>query len=200
MSRLFSSFTSPYARKVRVIAALLHHELELVDGSAHRAELLALNPLGKVPTLVLSDGTVLYDSVVIVDHLLRLVGDTALVPAETSSLVKRWEALADGMCDLLIPAVMERRKSPERRDEQWIAAQLARVSDVLGRIEVELAGRHFAVGSTLTLADVALVAAFDYVRLREAALLEQRPALVSYAAALAAEYAVFPQTAQQVTP
>lgn len=196
MSRLYSSFTSPYASKVRMVAALLGHPLELLDGHAERAALLAVNPLGKVPTLLLDDGTAVFDSVVIVETLLAQHGDERLVPPALRLAVRRWEAIADGVCDLLIPAIMERRKPDGARDDASVTAALARVRAVLERVDAETGSRAPLLGEQLTLADLAWLSALGYVKLRAPELLSGLAGLAAFTTAtLAAE----PQLAE-LTP
>jgi glutathione S-transferase len=111
---------SPFVRKVMVAA----HEL----GVAERLEivrtvvamtrpahaLLAENPLGKIPTLVLGDGTALYDSLVIVEYLDSLAGGGQLIPREGPARVTelRRHALANGFLDLLVLWRNERERTP----------------------------------------------------------------------------------------
>ncbi|MEQ1668319.1 MAG: glutathione S-transferase N-terminal domain-containing protein, partial [Sulfuriferula sp.] len=69
--KLIASLTSPYARKVRIVLAEKHIECELQidvpwDADSHVPD---FNPLGKIPVLLLDDGTALYDSRVIVEYL-----------------------------------------------------------------------------------------------------------------------------------
>src|SRR5271167_3371601 len=82
---LRSSPASPFARKVRLAAAILglSDEIEVVaaDTSNPDAELLRENPLGKIPTLVLDDGRSLYDSAVILEFLDARAGGSRLIPA-----------------------------------------------------------------------------------------------------------------------
>ncbi len=104
--KLFCSMTSPYARKLRVLALELGIALSIVETSVldDPADLLAVNPLGKVPALVLDDGTAIVDSPVIAAFLLRLVPDQMLLPADGAA---HWqgltsEAIADGILDAAI--------------------------------------------------------------------------------------------------
>lgn len=108
--RLHWSPRSPFVRKVMVAA----HELGLADRiatersvvamAAPNAAVMADNPLGKIPTLLLEDGTALYDSLVICEYLDSLAGGPTLFPPEEEA---RWtelrrHALADGLLDILI--------------------------------------------------------------------------------------------------
>jgi glutathione S-transferase len=118
MMKLHWSPRSPFVRKVMVAA----HELGLADrietvrtvASAENPPrgLLPDNPLAKIPTLVLEDGTVLYDSLVIVEYLDSLAGGGRLIPAAGPArfLELRRHALANGFLDMLILWRAERAK------------------------------------------------------------------------------------------
>lgn len=113
--KLYCSMTSPYARKVRIaIEELGLGELVeevVVDPHASPAELLAANPLSKVPTLVTDRGEALPDSQLILDYL----GHRKSGLATLSRGAKRWEVLrrsqiADGVIDAAVSIVMEKRR------------------------------------------------------------------------------------------
>ena len=101
--KLLYSLTSPYARKVRIVAAEKRIAVDLVEVVLADPDcpVQQYNPLGKIPVLVLDDGDSLYDSSVIVDYLDQRTPVSHLVPQDTKSKfqVKRWESLADGVCD-----------------------------------------------------------------------------------------------------
>ncbi len=119
MMKLHWSPRSPFVRKVMVAA----HELGLVDRiqtvrtvvamQKPARELLPENPLGKIPTLVLADGTVLYDSQVIIEYFDDLAGGGRLIPASGRARFTelRRHALATGFLDLLILWRNERDKA-----------------------------------------------------------------------------------------
>ena len=100
---------SPYVRKVMVCAHELGlvPQLKLVRSVAAmlqpNPEIMAVNPLSKIPTLVREDGSVLFDSVVICEYLNALAGGT-LFPAEGEPRWQalRWHAFGDGLLDALI--------------------------------------------------------------------------------------------------
>jgi len=110
MMKLHWSPRSPFVRKVMVAA----HELGLADriGTVRTVvamvkparELLPENPLGKIPTLVLADGTILYDSLVIIEYLDSLAGGGRMIPASGPARFTelRRHALANGFLDMLI--------------------------------------------------------------------------------------------------
>ena len=117
---LYWSSRSPFARKVMVVV----HELGLADqirtervvvsALKPNTQVMVLNPLAKLPTLVLDDGTAMFDSTVICEYLASLASARALYPA---SGPQRWTALkrqslADGLLDTLLMWLMERAKEP----------------------------------------------------------------------------------------
>src|SRR5262245_25698039 len=110
MLTLISSPTSPYARKVRIVLAEKKIEYRLVEISPWTEDFAvhAYGPLGKVPVLMLDDGTALYDSRVIVEYLDSITPVSHLIPESSPQrlVVKRWEALADGVCDALLAIVI----------------------------------------------------------------------------------------------
>lgn len=112
MLTLYHSLTSPYARKVRSVLLekrIAFEGVNVADAGRSAAE---HNPLGKVPTLVLGDGTVLFDSRVIVEALDAMYPEPRLIPSEprARAIVRHWEALGDGICDVLIPVVLDSRR------------------------------------------------------------------------------------------
>src|SRR3970040_385330 len=101
--KLLASPLSPYTRKVRSVLAekRIDCELEMVDLAPIDNPVNAHNPLGKIPTLVLDDGTALYDSRVIVEFLDHASPIARLIPEDNRErvAVRCWEALADGVLD-----------------------------------------------------------------------------------------------------
>ncbi len=109
MMKLHWSPKSPYVRKVMICA----HELQLLDRLELVRTVAAMlqpndvlmqdNPLSKIPTLVLADGTVLFDSIVICEYLNELAGGP-LFPSQGLAKWRalRWHALGDGALDALI--------------------------------------------------------------------------------------------------
>ena len=87
--KLLASLASPYTRKVRVvlIEKKIECELELVDVQPVENAVNAHNPLGKIPTLVLDDGTPLYDSRVIVEFLENVSPISRLIPDDNRDRV-----------------------------------------------------------------------------------------------------------------
>lgn len=125
--KLLHAPTSPYSAKVRMAAlyAGIDLEFEAIDTAANPAELLAANPLGKIPVLITDDGDAIYDSRVITQYLHRVSGNK-LFPRNAAKRLEaeRLEVLADGICDSLLLMVYERRHRPEEKVHQpWLDRQ-----------------------------------------------------------------------------
>jgi glutathione S-transferase len=169
--KLLYSVTSPYARKVRIVAAEKKLELEVVtsDPWVANPELIAANPLGKVPALITDDGGSLFDSRVIVEYLDGLSPVQRLIP-ETSRdriAVKRWEALADGLLDAALTARLESMRPDQNESSaKQIARQREKIGASLAEMTRELGENDFCVGNSLTLADIATGCACGYLLLR----------------------------------
>jgi glutathione S-transferase len=124
--KLHWSPRSPFVRKVMVcahelgIAARIETLYTLVSMRKSNPEMLRVNPLGRIPALVLDDGSVLYDSVVICEYLDVTFGDHLLFPRDGA---KRWDALrrhalADGLLETLVLWRDERtRRDPQQSPE-----------------------------------------------------------------------------------
>ncbi len=87
------------------------------------------NPLGKVPALCLDDGRVVYDSKVIVEYLETLGRPPQLIPADPRLRIahKQIEALADGVCDAAVLAVLERSRPGDLQSGDWIGRQTRKI-------------------------------------------------------------------------
>lgn len=138
MAVIFYSPASPYSAKVRMaaVACGIAVESKTVDTNAEPAELLAANPLGKIPAMVTDDGEGIFDSRVIMQYLNRLSGST-LFPrnAQKRLEAERLEALADGICDCLLAHVYERRFRPEDMVYQpWLDKQWSKVVRALDEL------------------------------------------------------------------
>jgi glutathione S-transferase len=138
---LRSSPASPFGRKVKLAAIELGlmERIEIVpaDTNDPAEALRQQNPLGKIPTLVLEDGTTLFDSRVIVDYLDHLSGGKLIPAGETRFAQLRLQALADGICDAALLKVYEGRFRPEEgRNANWVAHQDGKVARGLQALEV----------------------------------------------------------------
>lgn len=165
---LRSSPASPFGRKVKMAALELglmdRIEIVVADTSDPAESLRQQNPLGKIPTLVLEDGTTLFDSRVIVDYLDDLSGGGKIIPAGTARFAQlRLQALADGICDAALLQVYEGRFRPEeRRDANWLAHQDGKVTRALATLEANPP----ALKDRPRIGEIALACALGYLDLR----------------------------------
>lgn len=155
---LHSSALSPFGRKVKLA---LHHlgrmaDVTVVTTDTMNAEdpIRRRNPLGKIPALVLADGTVVYDSRVILDVLDGEAGGDALVPREANARIAALtlQSLADGIMDALILQRYEVMFRDEgARSEKWLVHQRGKVERAMAALEVAPPPAEINVG-TITLA------------------------------------------------
>jgi len=169
--KLIGSVTSPYVRKVRVVLAekKLDYVFELENVWSPDTKISASNPLGKVPCLVMEDGSAMYDSRVIAEYLDTLTPVCKLLPANSRDRanVKVWEALADGVADAAVLAYLERTQRPaELQSPAWIERQMGKVRAGLQVMSDNLGEQPFCMGIHYTLADVAVGCMLGWLLLR----------------------------------
>ena len=168
--KLLYTANSPYARKVRIVAIEKHIELTLQEVvlGASDSPVKQYNPLGKVPVLVLDDDEALYDSRVIVEYLDHRTPVSKLVPNESSARISviRWEALADGICDAAVAAMLEGRKPEAQQSQANIDKQMSKVAAGLEKLNADIAKKKWCVNETFSLADIALGCMLGYIDLR----------------------------------
>ena len=169
--KLIGSNTSPYVRKVRVVMAekKLDYSFELDNVWSAETQVPRSNPLGKVPCLVMEDGSALFDSRVIAEYLDTLTPVCKLLPpnGRDRADVKVWEALADGVLDAAILARLEKTlRPPEQQSPEWIARQLGKVHAGLGVMAEKLGEQPFCMGKSYTLADVAVGCTLGWLAFR----------------------------------
>lgn len=171
--KLFYSPMSPYVRKV--VVAL--HELDKTDQvelleiatTAFQSDtnLIASNPLGKIPALIREDGVTLYDSRVICAFL-NDTFDGTLYPTGK----RRWETLAleatgDGIMDCAVSMAYETRLRPEsEQSPQWIEAQWAKIARALSVLNTRWMS-HLA--GPVDMGQIAVASALSYVEFRHGA-------------------------------
>lgn len=168
--KLIGSHTSPYTRKVRIVLAEKKIEYDFVVESPWTPgnKVADYNPLGKIPVLVLDDDTALFDSRVIVEYIDNVTPNNKLFPAPNRERieVKRWEALADGLCDAAVAALLEGKRPTNEQSADWIERQLAKVKRALAFMSEELDDKSFCMGTHISMADLALGTALGYLNFR----------------------------------
>jgi glutathione S-transferase len=142
MLTLRNSPASPFVRKVRIAAAVLGLEreitIEAADTMSPSDTVRQQNPLGKIPALVLEDGTVLFDSRVILEYLDYRAGGGRIVPTDPTArfAALRLQALADGLMDASILLIYEGRWRPtEKHEQKWVEHQAGKVARALAALE-----------------------------------------------------------------
>ncbi len=172
--KIFHSPASPFVRKCLVAAEELglRNRIELVAASAspvnRDSNVVAQNPLGKIPTLVTDQGVALYDSRVICEYLNGL-GDGRLIPrsGEARLNVLTEQALADGIMDAAVLLRYETALRPEAlRWSEWTAGQQAKVTSGLEALEARAAD----FGDRVDVGTIAFACALGYLDFRFASL------------------------------
>jgi glutathione S-transferase len=166
--QLYYAAASPFARKVRVLVrekGLADRVEETsVNPFADPEDLYAVNPLGKIPALVLSDGTALFDSPVICEYLDTISGAPRFLPKEGERRwqVLRMQALADGIMDCAVAMIYEIRRPESLRSADW---QQRRQSGILRSIRL-LDGNLSLLSGATNLGSIAVACALGYLDFR----------------------------------
>lgn len=168
--KLIGSHTSPFARKVRIVLAekKIEYEFQIDSPWLESSKVPSINPLGKIPVLVLDDETPLFDSRVIVEYIDNVTPNNKLFPAPNRERteVKRWEALADGICDAAATAYLEAKRPAGEKSDAWVQRQLAKVTRSLEFMAEELGDKPFCMGTHFSMADIAVGTALGYLGFR----------------------------------
>jgi glutathione S-transferase len=169
--KLLSSPASPYTRKVRIVLTekKIECELETVDVAPAENRVNRHNPLGKIPTLLLDDGTALYDSRVIVEFLDGKSPGSRLIPEELRDrvAVRRWEALADGVLDAGLLVRYEAMRDANERSKAWSDKQLARIKRGMALMAADLGERPWCHAERYSLADIAVGCCLGWLNFRK---------------------------------
>ncbi len=151
--KLFYSPASPFARKVLAcaIAREIDGQIELVPTNPHASppDLLAANPLSKVPCLITEDGVALFDSPVICEYLDAVDGALPLFPRAAGA---RWralklQALADGIMDAAVARRGEQQRPVEAARDAFMARQKAAVDRGVAALEAEPPHQALDIGA-----------------------------------------------------
>jgi glutathione S-transferase len=174
--KLYWSSRSPFVRKVMVaaheldIAGTITSERVVVSAVKPNTDVMAHNPLAKLPTLILDDGTALYDSRVICEYLASLKPQPRLFPANGP---ERWAALrqqarADGLLDTLIVWLMERAKPAEQQQAALIEGSRMKLRAVLDAMEKDAGAKDVSgLGRThMDIGHIATGVALSYLDFR----------------------------------
>jgi len=168
--KLVGSFTSPFVRKVRIVLSekRIVYDFDVDIPWESDTRVAEHNPLGKVPILIMDDGTTLYDSRVIVDYLDSANPVSRLMPEfnRERSMVKRWEALADGISDAATTIFLERKRPESLQSTEWISRQQKKAMLGLEVAARDLGDKKWCEGNVYTLADISLGCTLGYLSFR----------------------------------
>lgn len=185
--QLLYAATSPFVRKVVVLAAEtgLAGNIERIDANPWDPEgnVPQVNPLGKVPALILDDGRVLMDSKLICEYLDSLHDGPKMYPEQGP---ERWEALrlaglAEGALEAALAAVIEKLRRPEDYVwSGWVDRQTGKIGAALDQLEGEAQAERFA--GDIDIAQITLGCTLGYIdfRLGDLRWRDTRPGLASW--------------------
>jgi glutathione S-transferase len=163
--KLLYTKRSPYARKVRILAAEKNIELDYVDEDlTSKSELLLVsNPVGKIPTLICDDHTAICDSPLICEYLDALQPQPRFIPEDFAKRlsVLNTAAIADGLTDITLAVYMEKVRHPQDFNQKFIDAQVVAIERLLASFEEQVEDlKSWHLGS------VGVVCALGYLQFR----------------------------------
>jgi glutathione S-transferase len=189
--QLFFSPSSPYVRKVRVVAHELglDKRIELVPTDPYDPAhpLHGKNPLGRVPTLITDEGQALFDSPVICEYLDHLAGGGRLYPAagpaRFAALLR--QALGDGILDAAVPRRQEVLRPPAQQSPEWTERRKRNIRLALDELEGRVPE---LIAAGVDIGTVAIACALSYLdfRFAEDRWRDGRPKLAAWYASFAA--------------
>jgi glutathione S-transferase len=198
--KLYGTTTSPFVRRVRVVAAEVGEPVELVDTApdAGQAQLRAASPIWKVPVADVGGGRLIYDSRVIIDWMTTVRGWGALAPPRDRWRDANLLNAIDGALESVIQLFYLRREHAPIEELPFTAKQTARTAAIFEWLATQLVsgGTTFDPGpspgstdlvtrgsSGLGLAEVSLVCALDWMDFRASYPTASHPALAPLRAA-----------------
>jgi len=160
--KLYGTTTSPFVRRVRVIAQEIGQPIELLntvpdDG---QAKLREVSPIRKVPVAVV-DGRTIYDSRVIIDYLTTTRGWGAVVPPRDRWREQNLLNAIDGALDAIISLFYLRRDGVAIDGTAFATRQLERAEAIFAWIAPQLSTEALGVP------EVSVIAALDWMDFRQ---------------------------------
>lgn len=167
--KLYGSAFSPYVRKIRVLLKEKHIpcEFQLEDPWPPESKIPTLNPLGKVPVLEIAPGKFIFESVAVAHYLDNLDGKP-LQPKDPAAYwqAQWWYALGNGMIDAVVARILETRRPEDKQMPEKMQREEARIARAFAAADHEFAGGTYLAGGQLTLGDLAMGVACQYIDLR----------------------------------
>ena len=169
MLTIRTSFGSPFGRKARIAVGVLGLDDKVKAEPATTQDpadpLRRQNPLGKIPVLILDDGSAIFDSPVILEYLDHLAGGGKIIPTDFKARIDalQLQALADGIMDASILIVYEGRYRPaERHEQKWLDLQAGKIDRALAVLEAAPPG----LDATPNVGQITLACALGYREFR----------------------------------
>ena len=193
-----TSFGSPFGRKARIAVSVLGLDGKVKVESATTQDpadpLRQQNPLGKIPVLVLDDGSTIFDSRVILEYLDHVAGGGKIIPTEFKARIDalKLQALADGIMDASILIVYEGRYRPaEKHEQKWLDLQQGKIDRSLAALDASPPG----VDALPNVGQISLACALGYREFRfPGALQKSYPRLTGWLDSFAARVPCFEAT------
>jgi glutathione S-transferase len=167
MMILRSAAPSPFGRKVQIALSVLGFgdevKIAAADTMDPRDSIREQNPLGKIPALIVEDGTVYYDSRVILEYLDHRAGGGMIMPRDAHErfAALRLQALCDGVLDASILTIYEGRwRALEKHEAKWLDYQAGKVQRALAVLEA--APPALAPTALPSVGQIALACALGY--------------------------------------
>ena len=163
MTKLRWSPGSPFGRKAALAVRHLglDGQIALIDSDQDSDDRIRkLNPLGKIPLLVLDDDRLVFDSPVILEYLDGMAGGGKILPTERDARFRALtlQALADGMLEAAVAISYESRwHAPEHMSAKWVAHQQGKIDTGVAEVEKAPPSGPLCVGQ------IALICALDYL-------------------------------------
>lgn len=181
--KLYGTYTSPFVRRVRIVAAEVGAPCTLIDTLKEegQAALRAISPIWKVPVAE-SEGAVILDSHVIIEHLLESYGRRNLRAVTTED---RWREsnlinVIDGALDSAINVFYLKRDGADVEGLGYLVKQRARVESAMDWVEKQLDQGWFTAEHRLGLSEIYLATAIDWMSFRDAYPVDRHPGLVRF--------------------
>ena len=168
--KLLSATLSPYARKMRIALAEKGLAFELVTEVPWDRDAMAprYNPLGKLPVLILDDGSTVFESHFILEWLEAKYPEPPLVPRDVDGRLaaRRVEVVADGVCDATVLTLFERLRG-EGCSAPWLERQRCKIeAGTAALAQAVRPGAAYVLGDAFGLADIATGTVLGYLELR----------------------------------
>jgi glutathione S-transferase len=162
---------------------------KLVTEVLGTATVTKVNPLEKLPVLILEDGSSVYESNYILQYLELKYPETPMLPPDADGILaaRRLEVLCDGVCDAVVLTFFERKRPTEQQSKEWMARQRRKIDGGVREMARLIADRTLLWETSSRPATFAVGTALGYLSLRAFAEFDWRsqyPNLAAYSANL----------------